>query len=374
MRYGFGKNWEEFVQREFSETRVQAAQKHMLRVLKRSSLEGLSFLDIGSGSGLHSLAAFRAGASRIVSFDYDEDSVRTTRLLHERAGRPAHWSVGQGSVLDPTYMRALEPADIVYSWGVLHHTGEMWKAIENAALPIAPNGVFYIALYTSDVYTARSPAKWLEIKQRYNRAGPLRKRMMEWGHALHETILPALIRGRNPLTILSGSDQDRGMTYWTDVKDWLGGWPMEFAGISETKRFGNDLGLELLNILAGEANTEYLFRRRGAPNYWDDVVATKPLQTIGGPFEHRKGFAFSCRLDVHAGAGECDIQERPRRSRLMLYEDGIPLGFAHQKLAMIAAHGGGRYVHSNNEIVFSASDGSDPNSNQRLYGVRPDFL
>src|SRR4051794_3640357 len=103
MRYGFGRNWDEFIRRELNEARVQAALDHMLGFLKLPSLEGRSFLDIGSGSGIHSLAAFRAGAQRVVSFDYDADSVRTTRTLHERAGSPAHWTIGQGSVLDPEY-------------------------------------------------------------------------------------------------------------------------------------------------------------------------------------------------------------------------------------------------------------------------------
>ena len=80
-------------------------------------------------------------------------------------------------------MKGLDLADIVYSWGVLHHTGEMWRAIENAALPIAPNGVFYIALYSSDGYLDPPPAYWLDVKKRYNRANPLIKRWMEWQYA-----------------------------------------------------------------------------------------------------------------------------------------------------------------------------------------------
>ena len=106
----------------------------------------------------------RAGAERIVSFDFDPDSVATTKQLRAFAGEPSHWQVMQGSVLDEAFMKGLDPVDIVYSWGVLHHTGEMWRAIENAAMPIAPNGVFYIALYSSDAYLDPPPEYWLDIK------------------------------------------------------------------------------------------------------------------------------------------------------------------------------------------------------------------
>ncbi len=367
MRYGFGRNWEEFVERHWSEERIEASRAHILRTLKLADLAGKSFLDIGSGSGLHSLAAFRCGASRIVSFDYDADSVRTTRALRERAGSPAHWSVEQGSVLDAEYMRRLERADIVYSWGVLHHTGQMWKAVENATLPLATGGLFYIALYTRDVFIRPTAEYWLEVKRRYNRAGALGKKVMEWDYALRNTILPNLVRGRNPLPILRGGGQTRGMTYWTDVKDWLGGWPMEFAGIAETKAFCATLGLELLNVNAGEANTEYLFRRRGESNHWDAVLAGRRLEILRPPFEVRAGHARACRLEAHRE--NADSALAPRRSRVMLYEDGIPVGFAHQPHRHIEAHGGGRYSHWEDSLIFSATDGSDPNSNGREYSI-----
>lgn len=373
LRYGFGKNWEEFVDRSFSEERVEASLRHVLAFLKLPDLKGKSFLDVGSGSGLHSLAALRAGASRIVSFDYDPDSVRTTRALRERAGAPSHWTVEQGSVLDRDYMSRLAAADVVYSWGVLHHTGQMWTAIENASLPIAPAGLFYIALYTSDVYIRPTPQYWLDVKRRYNQASDWGKRWMEWSYAWTNTIWPSVLTGRNPLPLLRGRNQTRGMTYWTDVKDWLGGWPMEFAGIAETKRFcGDRLGLELLNVNAGEANTEYLFRRRGARNEWDAVLGERRIETLCAPFERTQGHAFRATIR-EAGMGP-DDETHPRRSRLMLYEDGVPVGFAHQPFSNVMAYGGGRYRHTADGLVFSTTDNTDPNVNGREYSVCADFL
>ncbi len=368
MRFGFGRNWAEFIDAHFNEQRIQEAQDHLLRFLHLSSLEGRTFLDIGCGSGLHSLAALRAGAARILSFDYDPDSVRTTQHLRTFAGEPSHWTVLQGSVLDKTFMQSLEPADIVYSWGVLHHTGQMWQAIENAANPMKPDGVFYIALYTTDVYLDPTPEYWLRIKRTYNNAGAWKKRAMEWQYAWRATILPDLRCGRNPLRTIRSYVDSRGMSYWTDVRDWLGGYPMEFAGIEETKKFCRDrLGLEMLNISAGQANTEYLFRRRGARNYWDEVEASRQLETLNTPFRHRGGYSWVADLPPHWADG--DDTRSPQRSRLMLFENGIPVGFAHQTHADIEAHGRGRYSHWKDTLIFSATDNSDPNQNGRRYSI-----
>ena len=92
----------------------------------------MTFLDVGCGSGLHSPAALTAGAKRIVSFDLDSDSVETSRRLWELVGKPKNWVICQGSILDHEFVTTLEPADIVYSWGVLHHTGDMWTALRYA--------------------------------------------------------------------------------------------------------------------------------------------------------------------------------------------------------------------------------------------------
>jgi SAM-dependent methyltransferase len=373
LRFGFGKNWAEFVDAHFSEDRIEEAQKHLLRFLRLDDLAGKTFLDIGCGSGLHSLAALRAGAVRIVSFDYDSDSVATTKHLRAFAGEPAHWSVLQGSVLDPVFMQSLEPADIVYSWGVLHHTGDLWRAVENAAIPMRADGVFYIALYSSDVYLDPPPEYWLDLKRRYNRAGPWMKRWMEWKYAWRESIYPDLKNFRNPFKLILGYAASRGMSYWTDVRDWLGGYPMEFAGNEETKIFGHDrLGLELINISAGHGNTEFLFRHQGAKNYWDEVRATTRLTELHGPFLHRAGHGYQIDLPNYVETAD-DIQH-PRRSRLMLYEDGEPVGFAHQTIADIENHGRGRYSHWQKFLIFSTTDGSNPNTNGRRYAIADDVL
>jgi len=261
--FAFGRNWEEFAASSLNEERILIAQKHLLEFLELPDLRGRYFLDVGCGSGIHSLAAFRAGAKKILSFDVDPDSVRVTEKLKESCSNPASWQVLRGSILDDAFLAAIEPADIVYAWGSLHHTGEMWRAVQNTAKLLKPDGLLYLALYT----TTSKSAYWLEIKRKYNRASSWGKHVIELGYAIRHTlryhVLPHVLRFENPLKTISEYKQNRGMSYWTDVKDWLGGYPYEDAKIEEVLRFcRSKLNLELINIKTGESNTEYLFRKR----------------------------------------------------------------------------------------------------------------
>ena len=261
LRFGFGRNWEAYIRKYYSEERVQISKQLLLRFLGIADLAQKYFLDVGCGSGLHSLAALRAGASRIVSFDFDSKSVSTTRKLREYADNPECWEIKQGSILDTDFIGTLEPADITYAWGVLHHTGDMWKAIENTARLVKEGGLLYLALYTPGTMPP-SDGFWLNVKQEYNLASWLTKRKMELWY------LWRFLLGRNPRNIPNlirlnlNYRKERGMALYTDIVDWLGGWPMEFADIEQVKNFcASKLDMTLINIKTGEANTEYLFRK-----------------------------------------------------------------------------------------------------------------
>jgi SAM-dependent methyltransferase len=261
QRFDFGRNWKKFVEKHFSEERVSIAQQHLLGFLKLPDLAGRRMLDIGCGSGLHSLAALRANVKELLSFDYDANSVATTRRLRDLSGRPGHWRIEQGSVLDKAYMDQLGTFDIVYSWGVLHHTGDQWTALRYAADRISPGGVFYVALYTSDVFVDPPAEFWLEVKRRYNRSGWIGKRGIEAWY-IGRQFIGMWRGGQNPFAYAWGYKRSRGMSYYTDVRDWVGGWPMEFSSVQQVKDFTRDqLQLDLINITTGEANPEYLFRR-----------------------------------------------------------------------------------------------------------------
>ena len=127
-RFQFGANWWRFLG-ALNEERIATAEQSLKHMLGRTSLEGLKFVDVGCGSGLFSLAARRLGAE-VVSFDFDPQSVRCAEVLRSKFfAHDEKWTVREGSVLDAAFIDGLGRFDIVYSWGVLHHTGAMWDGV-----------------------------------------------------------------------------------------------------------------------------------------------------------------------------------------------------------------------------------------------------
>jgi len=361
LRFGFGRNWSEFIAQHFKEERVASSQAHLLRTLRVESLAGQTFLDIGCGSGLHSLAALRAEARQVTGFDYDKDSVATSLKVRElAAGDDPRWSVTQGSVLDRARMESLGRFDIVYSWGVLHHTGEMWTAMDNAIVPRSPAGVVYIALYSSDQYVDPPADHWVRIKRQYNQRGHLGKRLMEWRHASRH-FLSGLRRLEMPWTLVR-SYGTRGMNFWTDIRDWLGGWPIEFASYREVDAWAARHGLSIVNALVGEGCTEYILADPTANQQWGREEARRraSLKPLPGPFRRDEGHAWIAMLPELAGAS--DAEPAVRGSTLMLYDRDRPFGLPHFMRDHVVRFGGGRFVHWRDHVVFSTPDGSDPNA------------
>jgi SAM-dependent methyltransferase len=266
ITFSFGENWKQFVASHLDAEREQIALNSVKEFLGVEDLKGLTFLDVGCGSGLFSLAAHRLGAKRIVSVDVDPRSVEATQRLREAAGAPESWRVVHGSILDKAFVSTLESAEIVYAWGSLHHTGHMWDAIRNAAGLVTDGGLFFLGIYNRT--TGRGSSEhWLRVKKRYNRRSGSGKRLMEYAYILRHHVLPEVIRLRSPFAFNRNYKHRRGMNAVVDVRDWLGGYPYEFAGADEIFRFCNrELHCSLVNLrtVNDTGVNEFLFRKRPA--------------------------------------------------------------------------------------------------------------
>jgi 2-polyprenyl-3-methyl-5-hydroxy-6-metoxy-1,4-benzoquinol methylase len=226
-RFAFGENWRRFLS-VLDENRILSAEDSLRSMLEISDLQGRTFLDIGCGSGLFSLAARRLGA-RVHGFDYDPQSVACTQELRRRYfPQDPDWRIEQGSALDTAYLAGLGAFDVVYSWGVLHHTGAMWQALENAAKPVAPGGKLFISIYNDQ---GRISTRWRAVKRTYNELpGSLRflVTIPVLVHQYWRRTVKDFLCGQ-PLRTWRSEGRERGMSPWRDLIDWVGGYPFEVA-------------------------------------------------------------------------------------------------------------------------------------------------
>jgi predicted RNA methylase len=236
--FSFGENWAQYAQK-IDERRIEEAEKSLIRLLGRESIEGRTFLDIGCGSGLFSLAAVRLGCKRLLAVDLDPNSVETTRKTLERhAPSGANWDCKRISVfdLDPVHVGTF---DIVYSWGVLHHTGAMYKAIEKASTVVAPHGTLALALYGKTPFCGL----WRIEKRIYSRSPKWVQRAIERVYYVAVSARLAL-KGESLKKRRETYFQQRGMDMYIDTRDWLGGYPYESISPNQAMTYMNKLGFE----------------------------------------------------------------------------------------------------------------------------------
>jgi 2-polyprenyl-6-hydroxyphenyl methylase/3-demethylubiquinone-9 3-methyltransferase len=261
-RFEFGRNWIRFLE-VLNDERIAEAQQSLQKMLGKAELAGKTFLDAGCGSGLFSLAARRLGA-RVHSFDYDPQSVACAERLRNRYfPQDPQWLTEVGSVLDNTYLDGLGTFDIVYSWGVLHHTGAMWTAMANLAPLVADGGYLFVSIYNDQGQTS---CRWTRVKRAYNRLPSLLRIVVLGSACVHlwwRRVLKDFVRGR-PLRTWREAARSRGMSAWRDVVDWVGGYPFEVAKPERVFDFYFQRGFTLIRMITQGGDlgcNEFVFRK-----------------------------------------------------------------------------------------------------------------
>lgn len=227
--FEFGNNWLEY-SKKIGKKEIEMAIEGIKSLFPGIDLKGKEFLDVGCGSGVHSLAALMLGAN-VTSLDIDPVSVKTTKEVLRSRGYCSD-KVFECSVFEMDKKIADKKFDIVYSWGVLHHTGDMWKAIDLCADRVASSGYLSLALYKK---TALCKA-W-EIEKKWYTSTSKTSQKMAQKIYIALFWLAHVLTGKSFKKRVQNYASFRGMDFYHDVHDWMGGYPYESISNEEIKAF-----------------------------------------------------------------------------------------------------------------------------------------
>jgi SAM-dependent methyltransferase len=168
----------------------------------------------------------------------------------------------QGSVLDAEFIRSLGRFDLVYSWGVLHHTGALWQAMDNAALAVKEGGILLIALYNDQGFLSKfwKVVKWIFCS---SWLGRFAVKAVFYPVFFAFSIFKDFKNREMPMSHIRNYYRNRGMSIVHDWDDWLGGYPFEVASQTAVIKWGSEDGMTILNkrITTGLGCSEFVFRR-----------------------------------------------------------------------------------------------------------------
>ncbi len=258
--FTFGKNWKKY-SKTINNERINDAQNSLKSMLNIDNLSGLTFLDAGCGSGIFSLGAIKLKAKKVLSFDIDNDSTECARFLHNKYGPFENWEILHGSILDKNWITGLGKFNIVYSWGVLHHTGNMYLAFENINETVKDGGLLFLSIYNDQAYISKI---WLVIKKLYNNSPQPIKFLIAFSYflvVLFNRTLNGIIKLAPVNQWYKGSE--RGMNLWHDTVDWVGGYPFETCTPMDLENFFKKSGYQVVNskLKTGSGCNEFVFKK-----------------------------------------------------------------------------------------------------------------
>lgn len=260
--FDFGENWKSFSDSALTSERVALARTDFHELMNNVPLAGRTFLDIGFGQGLAICLAKEAGAKPFGNDINPKciEALKSTARFFPNVDLNSI-PILVGSILDEGVLlrlKNLPPTgetrfDVVHSWGALHHTGAMKSALRHAASLVEPGGFFVLAIYN----THWSSPIWSVIKWTYAYAPSIIQRIFV------ALLFPMIFIAKLAVSRGNPLRKERGMSFYHDVVDWVGGYPYEHATIEEVQIFLGKSGFQMERAIPATVPTgcnQFVFR------------------------------------------------------------------------------------------------------------------